>query len=486
VIVGAVLASAAIAAYATTRLAVPVLVGFLVLGMLLGSQGPGGVEFDDAHLARMVGVVGLAAILYEGGLKTTWRSLRPVAVTALSLGTVGVVLTAALTAVAAYYLFDLSAPTAFLLGAVVGSTDAAAVFATLRFTAIKQRLAHVLEVESGVNDPIAIALTIGMITWLEDPTYRTEDVLWLLTKQLGLGLVIGIGVGLVAAQALGRLPLSLAPFAPVVSIAAAALGFGVADVAGGSGFLSVYVVALFVGNTTTPYRRSLSVFHQAIAFVAQVVLFIVFGLLVFPSDLGPVIVPGLALAGVLVFVARPVAVLVATVLQRFTLRERVFLGWAGLRGAVPIVLATFVLEAEIESNEEIFNAVFFVVLVSSLLQGPTLDPLARRLGLETERRPHDVPPIEIGAVETLGADILEFEVYDGDAIAGLHVRDLGLPRDHAVIAVILRDGQALPPRGSTVVHPGDRLYVLARMHSLAEVQQLVEQWQADRPADNGH
>jgi cell volume regulation protein A len=479
-VVGAVLALAAVAAWATMRLAVPVLVGFLALGMLLGSDGPGNIEFDDAHLARLVGVVGLAAILYEGGLKTTWRSLRPVAVTALSLGTIGVLLTAAVTALAAQALLDLSAPAAFMLGAIVGSTDAAAVFATLRFTQIRRRIAHVLEVESGVNDPIAVALTIGMVTWLEDPTYRADDVVWLLAKQLAIGLVIGVAIGIAAGQVFRRLPSFLTPFVPVVSIAAGALGFGVADVAGGSGFLSVYVVALFVGNTQTPHRRSLAVFHQALAFVAQVVLFIVLGLLVFPSDLGPVIVPGLVLAAVLVFVARPLAVLVATALQGFTARERLFLGWAGLRGAVPIVLATFALSAGVESDETIFNAVFFVVLVSSLLQGPTLDPLARRLGLATERRPHDQPPIEIGAVETLGADILELEVFEGDSIVGLHIRDLGLPRDHAVIAVILRDGQALPPRGSTIIQPGDRLYVLARTHSLRQVQELVEQWQADR------
>jgi cell volume regulation protein A len=333
-----------------------------------------------------------------------------------------------------------------------------------------------------VNDPVAIALTIGMISWLDDPSYRVADVVWLLTRQLGLGLVIGTATGLLASQVFRRIPTSVAPFLPVVSIATGAVGFGAADVAGGSGFLSVYIVALFVGNTETPYRRSLAVFHTALAFVTQAVLFIVLGLLVFPSDLGPVIVPGLALAGVLVFVGRPVAVWLATSLQGFTPRERLFLGWAGLRGAVPIVLATIALSEEVESSDTIFNAVFFVVLVSSLVHGPTLDPLARRLGLATERRPHDLPPIEIGSVETLGADLIEFEVYDGDAIVGLHVRDLGLPRDHAVIAVILRDGQALPPRGSTVIRASDRLYILARMHSLEEVRDLVGRWQEDRPA----
>ena len=241
----------------------------------------------------------------------------------------------------------------------------------------------------------------------------------------------------------------------------------------------MYIVALFVGNAETPYRRSLRVFHQALAFVAQVVLFIVLGLLVFPSQLGPVILPGIALAAVLMFAARPVAVWVSTSFQGFAARERLYLSWAGLRGAVPIVLATFALSSDVGSREKIFNAVFFVVLVSALLQGPTLDPLAHRLGLVTERRPHAPPPIEIGAVETLGADILEFEVYDGDSVVGQAVRELGLPRE-ALIAVILRDGQALPPRGSTVVRANDRLYILSRTSSQQVVQKLLEQWESDR------
>ena len=457
----------------------PVLVGFLALGMLLGSDGPGGIEFDDPELARTVGVVGLAAILYEGGLTISWHSLRRVVVTSVALGTVGVVLTATITAVAAYYLLDVSLAASVLLGAIVGSTDAAAVFATLRFTAIRRRLAHVLEVESGINDPIAVALTIGMIAWLESPSYRVADVIWLLVRQLGLGLVIGVAIGIAASYTFRRLPLALAPFVPVASVAVAALGFGLADVAGGSGFLSVYIVALFIGNTETPYRRSLRVFHEALAFVAQVVLFIVLGLLVFPADLPEVMLPALVLAAVLTLVARPVAVWLSTAFQGFDLRERLFLGWAGLRGAVPIVLATFALSSEIESRDKIFNAVFFVVLVSAALQGPTLDPLARRLGLATERRPHAQPPIEIGAVGTLGADILEFEVYEGDAVVGCFVRELGLPRD-ALIAVILRDGQALPPRGSTVIHSGDRLYILSRTSSYRAVQALLSGWERER------
>ena len=480
-IVGGVLVLAVLAAFATTRLGIPLLVGFLGLGMLLGSDGPGGIAFDDAHLARVVGVVGLVAILYEGGLATPVRSLKPVLVTAVSLGTVGVVITAAITAVAAHELLDLSLSESFLLGAVVGSTDAAAVFATLRFTALRRRLGRVLEVESGVNDPMAVALTLGMISWIEDPSFGTMDVLRVLVQQLALGTVIGIGIGTIASQIFRRIPLSLAPFVPVASIATAALGFGIADVADASGFLSVYVVAIFIGNTEMPYRRSLLAFHEALAFIAQVVLFVVLGLLVFPNQLGPVIAPALGVAAVLVFVARPAAAWLATCFLGFTQRERLFLGWAGLRGAVPIVLATFALSEHVGSSNKIFNAVFFVVLVSALLQGPTLEPLARALGLATERRPHAPPPIEIGAVGTLGADMFEFDVAAGDLIVGCPVRELGLPPE-ALLVVILREGQALPPRGSTVIQAGDRLYVLSRTRGQRAVQDLIESWQEDRAA----
>ena len=375
---------AVVAAFATTRVGVPLLVGFLALGMLLGSDGPGGIEFDDAHLARVVGVIGLVAILYEGGLTISWRSLNPVLPTAVVLGTVGVILTAAITAVAADYLLGFSRTESFLLGAIVGSTDAAAIFATLRFTTLRSRLARVLEVESGMNDPMAVTLTVGMIAWLDNPAYDVADLVELLIRQLALGALIGIGIGMLASQVFSRIPASVAPFVPVASVATAALGFGVADFAGASGFLSVYIVALFVGNTKSPYKSSLAVFHEAVAFLAQIVLFIVLGLLVFPAELRSVIVPGLALAAVLVFVARPIAVWLSTAFQGFTHRERVFLGWAGLRGAVPIVLATFALSANVASSDKIFNAVFFVVIVSALLQGPTLEPFARRLGLTIE------------------------------------------------------------------------------------------------------
>ena len=373
----------------TRRSRFPLLVTFLGIGMLLGSDGIGGIYFDDVQLARSIGIVGLIAILFEGGLTTSWRDFRLVVAPAAMLSTVGVAISAIVTAAAAHEIFDFSWSKSLLLGAVVGSTDAAAVFATLRFTRLRRRLATLLAVESGANDPMAVALTLGLIAWVEHSDYGVSDFAVLLARQFALGLVVGIGLGFIASRLLQRLPTDLAPFASVASIGTAALAYGVAASLDGSGFLAVYLVALWVGNTPMPLRRTIVTFHEGLAFLAQVVLFIVLGLLVFPSQLGDVAWSGLALTAVLLFAARPLAVVTSLTPFGYRVREQLFISWAGLRGAVPIVLATFALSARVAGSATIFNAVFFVVLVSTLAQGMTLEPFARRLGLATEEQPYD-------------------------------------------------------------------------------------------------
>jgi potassium/hydrogen antiporter len=473
-VVGAVLAASVLVALGTARTGVPVLVAFLALGMLLGSDGPGGIEFDDAELARNVGIVGLVLILFEGGLQTSWRRLRSVAVPAGLLSTVGVVVTALLTGLAAQLLFDLTWLEAILLGAVVASTDAAAVFATLRYTRLSRRVARTLEAESGGNDPMAIALTLGLIAWIESPeSHGFGDLVLLVVRQLALGLVVGVILAVAATWIFARLPQSVGPFAPVASLSAAGLSFGAADVVGGSGFLSVYLVGLAVGSTPSRYRRQLVGFHEGLAFLAQVVLFVVLGLLVFPHELGDVVLSGLALAALLVLLIRPVAVWASTVFTDFTARERLLLGWAGLRGAVPIVLATFVLSSDVSNADTIFNAVFFVVLVSAILQGTTLEWVAERLKLLAAGAPKHEPPIELGESSTL--DLLDFVVAEDHAIAGAAVREVGLPRT-AIIAVVVRDDASIPPRGSTVIEPGDRLYVLAPHGMRPAIEDVFSRW----------
>jgi cell volume regulation protein A len=473
-VVGGILLAAVAAATLAGRAGVPVLVAFLGLGMLLGSQGPGGIDFADAHLARTVGIIGLAIILFEGGITTPWRAIRPVLVPAATLSTIGVVVSTLITGAVAHAVFSLSWSASMLLGAVVASTDAAAIFSTLRATNLRRRLARVLEAESGANDPIAVALTIGLIHWVENSSYSFPDLAVLMLRQLSLGFAVGIAVGLASTWALPRLPGLAVQFAPVATVAAGAIGFGLADVAGGSGFLAVYLVGLFVGNTATPMRRLLVSFHAGLAFLAQVGLFIVLGLLVFPRQLGSVFAPGLAVVIALLFVARPAAVWIATAFQRFDAPERTMLAWGGLRGAVPIVLATYPLAEGLPESKTIFNAVFFVVLASALIEGPTLEPLARALHLTGRGRTYE-PPLEVAAVDSLGSGLLEFGVVDDSAVAGRHVRDLGLPRD-ALVAVVVRDGEAIPPRGSTLIESGDRLYVLSRKESRRQVESLFDRW----------
>lgn len=472
-VVGAILAGGVVMALGAARIGVPSLVAFLGLGMLLGSDGPGGIDFANAELARTVGVVGLASIIYEGGLSTSWRRLRQVAAPATVLATVGVVATALLTAPAAHVLFGLPWLHSVLLGAVVASTDAAAVFATLRYTAIRRRLARILEAETGLNDPVAIALTLGLISWIEHPGGGFGHLVVEVVRQLGLGLVTGVAFAAGAAWVFARLPRSVGSFAPVASLAVAALAFGAADVMGGSGFLAVYLVGLAIGSTPSRYRSQIVTFHQGLAFLAQVTLFVVLGLLVFPHELGAVAAAGLGLAVLLGVVIRPIAVWISTVFSGCTVRERFLLGWAGLRGAGPIVLATFALSAGLRKAETLFNAVFFVVLISTLLQGTTLERLARRLGLVESRPEPATPPLEVDALGPL--ELVPFDVTEAHAVAGAAVSELGLPH-HALIAVISRGADTIPPRGSTVVRAGDRLYILSPRRQHPDLMDVLARW----------
>jgi cell volume regulation protein A len=480
---GAVLLLAVAAAVATQRLRLPLLVTFLGLGMLLGSEGLGGIEFDDAELARWVGIAGLVLILFEGGLTTKWADVRPVLAPTLVLSTLGVAVTAAVAGTAAYFLFDLHFKHALLLGAVVGPTDAAAVFSTLRGTRLRQRLSSILTAESGENDPAAVALTLGLIAWIETVGYGLDNLALLLLRELGLGLAIGVALGLVVRR-LPRLPSELASLAPVASLGIAAVAYGVPASLHASGFLSVYIVGLFFGNTPTPLRQTIVNFHEGLAYLAQVVLFIVLGLLVFPSELGPVAWSALGLTAVLVLVARPLAVAASIAPFGYSWREQAFVSWAGLRGAVPIVLATFALSAGVAGSNTIFNAVFFVVLVSALLQTVTLDAAARRLGVASEAAPSYHPPVEVGAVQALGGDVFEYDVEQRDAIVGDRVGELGLP-ESALVILIVRAQQAIPPRGNTTLEPGDRVYVLAHSDASQDVKGVLDGWARRRLAEDG-
>ena len=474
-IAAAMLAAGLGASLMARRLRLPSLLLFLAVGMAVGSEGTGWLPFDDYELARAVGVIALSLILFEGGMSAGFAEIRPVLRAAVGLALVGTLATAAITGFAAAWLFNLTILEGLLLGAVVSATDGAAIFALLRTSTLERRLARTLEGESGMNDPIAVLLVLGFIEWIEQPDYGLIDMVGLFAEQIGIGLAIGIAVGSAAVYSFKQAELETAGLYPVASLATAGLAFGAADTIGGSGFLAVYLAGLIVGSAAIPAKRTIVTFHQGLAWVAQIAMFLVLGLLVFPSHLGDVVLEAIVLTLILVFFARPVAVLVATAFDRFNNRERLLLGWAGLRGAVPVVLATFPVIAEVPNSVEFFNIVFFAVVISTLLQGATFEPLARRLNLTTSQPALPSPLAEAGTIRRLGAEVLEYPVGADDAIVGHRVRDLGLPRE-AVVNVIVRGDEAIPPRGATRLRAGDRVHVLMRREAARRVPALMSLW----------
>jgi potassium/hydrogen antiporter len=474
-IAGVLMAAALLASLLASRIRVPGLILFLGLGMLVGSDGLGWVEFDDYELARDIGIVALILIILEGGLTSGINRLRPVWPTVLSLATLGTLMTAVITGLAAALLFRFSLLESMLLGSIVASTDAAAIFGVLRFSSLRRKVARTLEGEAGSNDPVAVLLVLGFIEWIQVPDYGAVQMAADLVLTLTIGLLAGLALGWATVRAFKRLQLSTAGLYPAASISAAAVAYGLAELVGGSGFLAVYLVGLALGSADIPAKRTITAFHEGTGWIAQVVMFLALGLLVFPSQLPQVALEGTALGLVLAFVARPLAVFAVTSPFSLGVRERIVLSWAGLRGAVPVVLATFAVLAGVEHSLEFFNIVFFSVLISTLLQGATFEWVAERLRLTTAQPAVAPRLLEVGAIRRLGADVIEYEVRPDDAIVGARVRELGLPRG-ALVSVIERNGRALPPRGSTRIAAGDRLHVLGRSEHSLLLGEISHRW----------
>jgi potassium/hydrogen antiporter len=474
-VAGALLAAGIVGALLAERMRIPGLLLFLALGMLAGSEGVGGIEFSNTELARTLGTIALVLILFEGGLTAGWSEIRPVLGTAASLATVGTALTAASTGLAAKWIFDLSTLEGMLVGAAVAATDSAAIFAVLRRSTLEKRLARSLEGESGMNDPVALLLMIGFIDWIQQPDYGFADMAGQLALKLAIGIAVGFLLGRLAVAALSRVRLPTDGIYPVATIAIAALSYGLAEVAHGSGLLATYLTALALGSARIPARRTVVAFHEGLGWVAQIALFILLGLLVFPSRLDDVALKGLALSALLIVLARPIATFVATALSPLNARERLMLGWAGLRGATPIWLATFPVVAGLSGGDTEFAIVFFVVVSSTLVQGASFEPLAQRLGLTTDEPALPRRLLESGRIRRLGGDVVSYRLRPGAAAAGHLVRELGLPRE-ALLNVIVRDGRAIPPRGSTEVRAGDELHILVSGELRDEVEELTRRW----------
>jgi cell volume regulation protein A len=464
-----------LASKASRLLGVPALLLFIAIGMLAGSDGPGGIYFDDARLAQALGVTALALILFSGGLDTQWALVRPVWRAGLSLATVGVVATAGLVGAFAAWAFGFSWLEGLLLGAIVSSTDAAAVFSVLKSRSVRLRgsLEPLLEFESGSNDPMAVFLTLGLIQLLLNPALSALNLIPFFIQQMGLGALLGWVAGRVSVFILNRIKLETQGLYPVLTLTLALLTYGLTASFGGNGFLAVYVAGLILGNSDFIHKRSLTHFHDGLAWLMQIVMFLTLGLLVFPSQLPAVIGPGLILAAFLILVARPVSVLLALALTALTAREKAMVAWVGLRGAAPIILATFPLLAGIPKSDLIFNLVFFIVLVSVLLQGTTLPAIARWLKVGAPALPPSAAPLELTPTAGPDSRLVELKVAADAASVGRQIVELGLPPG-ALIVMVRRAAGNVIPTGALVLEAGDTLLVLADAASLAEAKRKIE------------
>jgi cell volume regulation protein A len=467
-VVAVLLLISVLASKASGRLGVPALVIFLGIGMLAGSDGIGGIYFDDPFLAQFVGVIALAFILFAGGLDTSWKLVRPVLTRALLLATLGVFISAGILGLFAWQVLGFSLLEGMLLGAIVSSTDAAAVFTAMRArsTKLKGAVEPLLELESGSNDPMAIFLTMGLTMLIMTPGASVISLAPQFVWQMGAGAVLGLAAGWLAVQIINRIRLQVDGLYVVLTIAAMMVAYAGTALLGGNGFLAVYIAGIYMGQQNFVHKRSLMHMHDGLAWLMQIAMFLTLGLLVFPSQLPAVAGSAIAAALVLMFVARPIAVFLCLSFSRFNWREKLLVSWVGLRGSVPIILATFPLLAGVPQANTIFNHVFFIVVVSVLVQGTSISLVARWLGLQA-------PPVRRNNYsEQLANAIVEIPVAATSQAAGKQIVELGLPQS-ALIVSIAREGETFVPNGSTVLEPDDILLLVSDTKTCTDVRRQL-------------
>jgi cell volume regulation protein A len=448
---------AILAVRVSSRTRLPSLLLYLLMGVALGESGLG-IGFEDAELAHAMGFAALVVILAEGGLTTTWSDLRPSIRLGLSLATIGVAVSVVIVAVGAHFLLGLSWETAVLLGAVTSPTDAAAVFSLLRVVPLPKRLTGALEAESGLND----APTIVLVTLISTGALAEHGALWnvgLIAFELLAGTALGLAIGFAGAWVMRRAALPSSGLYPLAVMALCFLAYGVAAALHASGFAAVYVAALVLGNSELPHRAATRSFGEGLAWLAQIGLFVMLGLLLSPGRIGPETIGYAVVAGLmLTLVARPVSVAISAIVQPMAPRELAFISWAGLRGAVPIVLTTIPLAEGVTDSEKLFDVVFVLVVVYTLLTGPTLPQAAKVLRVARRSEPRGLD-IEAAPLERIAADLLQVTISPVSKMHGVEVGELRLPAG-ASVSLIIRDGQTLVPERRTVLKHGDDLLVV--------------------------
>jgi cell volume regulation protein A len=464
----AVLLIAVVAVRFSVRAGLPSLLVYLCLGMLIGESGLG-IEFENATLTRILGFCALLVIIAEGGLTTRWSAVRPILGAAAVLATFGVFVSVAVVGVVVHFLLGLPWQLALLYGAVLSSTDAAAVFSTLRRLRVRPKLTALLEAESGINDAPAVLLVVALsvANTADSPGPWWQQVL-LILYELAMGGVIGLIVGRAGAYGLRRFALPASGLYPLAAIGLTVLAYSGGTVAHASGFLAVYVCGVLLGNARIPHRQAILGFADGVAWLGQIGLFVLLGLLASPSRLPSAVLSALVVGIVLVLLARPVSVAASVTWFGFSWREQAFLSWAGLRGAVPIVLATVPLSLGVPGSTRLFDVVFVLVVVYTILQGSTIAPAARWLGMTAPAEPTELR-VDSAPLDRMGAELLELDVPEGSHLAGVYIDELRLPSG-AVVTLVLRDGEGFVPVPRTRLRAGDSLLIV----TTAAVRHLAE------------
>lgn len=448
---------AVVAVRLASRSGLPTLLIYLGIGVAIGQDGPFGFTFDNVQLTQVLGYAALVVILAEGGLGTKWQEIKPVVPAAAVLSTFGLMLSVFITAGAAHYLVGLDWRQALIIGAVVSSTDAAAVFSVLRNVPLPKRITGVLEAESGFNDAPVVILVVAFST--AGPVEHWYLLLAEIVMELAIGAAIGMAVGWLGAYALRHIALPASGLYPIAVMAIAVFAYAAGATAHGSGFLAVYIASLILGNAKLPHRPATRGFAEGLGWIAQIGLFVLLGLLVTPHELGDDILPALVIGLILTAVARPLSVTASLAPFRIPWREQALMSWAGLRGAVPIVLATIPMVAGVPDSRRIFNIVFILVIVYTLVQGPTLPWLARRLRLGVHDGAADLG-VESAPLERLRGHLLSVSIPEESRMHGVEVSELRLPSG-AAVTLVVRDGASFVPLPNTVLRRGDELLVVA-------------------------
>lgn len=443
------------------RLGVPALILFLGVGVLAGSEGLGGIYFDDSRTAQSLGIIALTLILFSGGLDTRWESTKPVLWRGVMLSTLGVFVTAMLVGLFAAFVLKFSMLEGLLLGAIVSSTDAAAVFSILRSKNIglKNNLRPTLELESGSNDPMAYFLTVSFTFLLVNEGASIWNLIPMFFLQMSIGAVMGVVMGRLTVWTINKIKLEQEGLYPALTLAFVIFTYAFTNTLNGNGFLAVYITAVILGNKNFIHKRSLTKFYDGIAWLMQILMFLTLGLLVFPSHMVPVIGTGILISLFLIFVARPVSVFLSMSFFKTSIQDKIYVSWVGLRGAVPIVFATYPMLAGVENAEMIFNIVFFIVLTSVMLQGTTLSPVAKLLKLNEQDKKLKKHQFDLEMEYDIKNELTEIPITNDSTAVGKSLVELQFPKT-TLIVLINRNGKFITPNGATVLEAGDKLFVM--------------------------